>query len=219
MGHDTRKFANRHAYEKAAVEAGVLEVLNVHKIELLSRRLIGKLKDGVWAGYDYGNFSMRIPGPALAMLISGKQTSSRYPMSEDDFAVVHGYCPERFEIESKGSIEPSSESPLHWVAYEANPAIGSIVHAHIVDDDRLAPHCDGFFNERALILTKMRSQTREGAEELRRLAGRACPQVIGMPFHDGGRGILVLGKDFPGACALLAGLYEDLELYTRKQLH
>ncbi|MBI5623814.1 MAG: class II aldolase/adducin family protein [Elusimicrobia bacterium] len=217
-GRDTRRFANQHEAAPITVAPDTLRLLNSRKEKLLSMRLLGTLETGPWAGYDYGNLSLRLSREPLELLMSGKQTSCRFPASADDFALVHGYRPADFTVLSRGPIEPSSETPLHWAACEADPAVGAVVHGHIVEDHPLAPVFLEYLRERRPASTELKSKSREGAEEIGRIVRQRGPGVILMPRHDGGFGVFSTGASLDEAVEGVLRFHEDLESFARARL-
>ncbi|MDD5628801.1 MAG: class II aldolase/adducin family protein [Elusimicrobia bacterium] len=211
--HDTRQFANQHERRKIAVAPEILRTINSLKARLLSQRLLGTLEQGPFAGYDYGNLSIRSSRQPLQLLITGRQTASKQPLTADDFALVHGYRAEDFVVLSRGRTEPSSETPLHWRAFQADARVGAVAHAHVVDYHPLAAAFPAFLKESGLRVAQLRSKSRAGAEEIGRLVAAGGLGIILMPNHDGGFGVFSTGADIVAAVASVAAFYQDLERY------
>jgi Class II Aldolase and Adducin N-terminal domain len=174
-----------------------LHELNRIRQSLLSRGLIGRFTEGQWAGYDYGNFSLLDDGKVI---VSCSQTSSLPVVSKDDLAVVAGYDARSFTVEYFGKKVPTSESSLHFSAYQARPDLGAVVHGHILDFDPAHEAIAEYFLANDLPLTTSPGKSREIGQELSALIERQ-PQttIIGMLNHDGGFGLLSLSASFSEA--------------------
>lgn len=174
-----------------------LHELNTIRQPLLSQGLIGKFTEGQWVGYDYGNYSLLDDGK---IIVSCSQTSSLPVVSKDDLAVVAGYDAQSFTVEYFGKKVPSSESSLHFSAYQARPDLGAVVHGHILDFDPAHKAIAEYFLANDLPLTKSPGKSREIGQELKALIEQQ-PQttIIGMLNHDGGFGLLSLSASFSEA--------------------
>ncbi|MBI5332004.1 MAG: class II aldolase/adducin family protein [Candidatus Aenigmarchaeota archaeon] len=205
-----------------------------YRRELWNHELIGVLKKGQWTGYDYGNISFRMPMSSQeqkGVFLSCSQTSSKPEISMHDFALVIDYDSDKFEIRYIGAESPSSETPIHLSAYLADENIGAVIHGHIVNENYaldkntpyFPPHVLDFFQKNKLPCTKLRSKTKESGDEIFRIVKdmryvhtKDIP-VIGMPNHDGGFGLIILGKDFKEAYDKTLEFYGNL-LKFGKQL-
>ena len=47
-----------------------------------------------------------------------------------ELVFVRNFDETNFEVEAEGKVEPSSETPMHWLIYTTFPKINAIVHAH-----------------------------------------------------------------------------------------
>lgn len=194
-----------------------------YKPELLKGSFIGKLTNEEpvekFRGKDYGNISIRMidqyPGN---ILISGSQTSSKTEVILDDFVLVYDYIPEIFTVRCVGLIDPSSEVPLHWSAYKADEKINAAIHAHILNYDPLKNHVENFFKEQELPITHSLSKSARniGDELIPIIQQRGYETMIGMPIHDGGYGILSLGKDMKDAYERLMSFHSKLKSFSQK---
>lgn len=103
--------------------------------EILAKtRLVGQ-EAGLYGGFGYGNVSGRLPPPALPrrrrrFLVTGTQTSGKSRVSLADFCVVESWDVERNRVESRGPVEPSSESMTHGAIYDLGSHIRFVFHAH-----------------------------------------------------------------------------------------
>jgi len=193
----------------------------IYKSLLLKRGLIGTLKEGEFAGYDCGNLSVRTMNDKseLNVLITGTQTSGKPKVILNDFALILEYDSDSFLIKSCGEIKPSSETPLHWSVYEADPKIKAIIHAHIFKYNSLYKYVFSFFERNQLPLTQTPSKTREIGFELRDLIKEGRHKdVIGMLNHDGGFGLISTGESMEVAYARLIRFHEQLSSYARSSI-
>jgi hypothetical protein len=207
------KFKMEHEYRCLSDED--ISQFGKCKPSLLKKNLIGTLKKGEYKGYDCGNMSVRIMnGKELNVLITGTQTSGKPDVVLDDFALILDYSPNLFLVKSYGMVKPSSETPLHWSVYEACSDVKAIIHAHIFEYDPLYEYAARFFKERELPLTLKPGGTIEIGLEIKNLVKKVgYKKIIGMLNHNGGFGLLSMGKDMKEACSKLIRLREELSLY------
>lgn len=92
---------------------------------LRSLELTGR-DPGRYGGYAYGNLSLRT---AAGFIITGTQRSDLVPAAEH-YCLVTGWDPAANRVIAEGPVEPSSECMTHAALYDADPAIGAVVHAH-----------------------------------------------------------------------------------------
>jgi hypothetical protein len=88
-----------------------------------------------YGGAGYGNVSARV-GPASlargarAMIITGTQTGGLERIGIAQLCLVERYDYHNNRVESRGLIEPSSETMTHGAIYDLSPAIRFVFHAH-----------------------------------------------------------------------------------------
>ncbi len=204
-----------------------IDILGVDISELINYRhylrrkgLIGTLTEGAFSGYDYGNLSIRVADAEkkFNMLISGSQTSGKEFVTLDDFTLVKNYVASEFSVYSVGMVVPSSETPMHWAAYEANRSIEAIIHAHICEYNPAYGRTWEFFEDNRLPMTTSPSKTKEIGLEIEKLIKEVgFDNVVGMLNHDGGFGLLSMGTNVEDSYNRLVGFYERLlELDTAK---
>jgi ribulose-5-phosphate 4-epimerase/fuculose-1-phosphate aldolase len=92
----------------------------LHSLELLGRQ------PDRYEGLAYGNLSMR---SEAGFIISGTQCSDLAP-SPEHYCLVTSWDLSANRVTARGPVEPSSECLTHAALYDADPAIGAIVHAH-----------------------------------------------------------------------------------------
>jgi ribulose-5-phosphate 4-epimerase/fuculose-1-phosphate aldolase len=79
------------------------------------------------SGVGYGNISLRTD---RGILISGTQTGQIYPIHAEHFTLLTAYDLAQNQVVCYGPVNASSESMTHGVIYDANLAIGAIIHGH-----------------------------------------------------------------------------------------
>lgn len=88
-----------------------------------------------YAGYGFGNLSARAsrapaqPG-ARSFLITGTQTGAVRSMELAHHCLVESYQLELNQVQSQGSVAPSSESMTHGALYDVSPEVRFVFHAH-----------------------------------------------------------------------------------------
>lgn len=101
---------------------------------LVHTQLLGRDQQR-YEGVGFGNLSGRVGAPSSArglrsFLISGTQTSARFDVALDDFALVRSYDPRANLVESQGRVRPSSEAMTHGSIYDLSPRIRFVFHGH-----------------------------------------------------------------------------------------
>lgn len=212
-----QKFKIEHSYESlGSIDIGEI---CTYKLLLLENGFIGKLTDEepvkAFRGYDCGNVSIKVQDSPLQILISGSQTSSKTQLSLDDFSIVYAYNPKEFLIKSKGAVTPSSEAGTHWSAYQANPDIKAVIHAHIFNYDPLIKSAEGFFIKNLMPLTHSPSKysSEMGYEIINIINAQSYKRIIGMLNHDGGFGLIAMGKNLDHAYRRLIDFHARLKNY------
>lgn len=84
-----------------------------------------------YGGLAYGNLSRRLPEGGFA--ISASQTGDREQPTPEDYAHVIGWDCTQNRVVASGPAKPSSESLTHAALYDADPAIGCVLHLHAPD--------------------------------------------------------------------------------------
>lgn len=175
------------------------------KKDLLDKNLIGKIRQGKFAGYDCGNISIRDNNSSdLKIIITGSQTSSKPIARLEDFCLIENYNPEKFWIEFSGTASPSSETPLHREVYKSDSQVRAIIHAHIMEDDPFYNFAPDFFLKNNLPFSRLPSKTKEiGIEIADLIKNKGFGDIIGMLNHDGGFGLLSAGESLENAAEKL----------------
>ncbi|MBN2015143.1 MAG: class II aldolase/adducin family protein [Candidatus Altiarchaeota archaeon] len=113
-----------------------------------------------------GNISVR---ESEGMLIKAGGRSFKELMREDIVKVVD-YDEKTNTAKVCGRVEPSSETPMHWMIYQEFPEVNAVVHAH----DQLVLKKQGLAGELGITITKKKvsygtlEQAREVVEALRK---------------------------------------------------
>ena len=81
-----------------------------------------------YGGLAYGNLSRRLPEGGFA--ISASQTGDLAGPTPEDYARVSAWDCAHNRIVASGPARPSSESLTHAALYDADPAIGCVLHVH-----------------------------------------------------------------------------------------
>jgi hypothetical protein len=89
--------------------------------------LLGRDPDH-YGGLAYGNLSLRIEGNGF--VISASQCADQPLPTLDHYSQVTAWDCNANRIVASGPARPSSESLTHAALYDADPAIGCIVHGH-----------------------------------------------------------------------------------------
>jgi ribulose-5-phosphate 4-epimerase/fuculose-1-phosphate aldolase len=103
--------------------------------EIMSKTQLVGQDPRLYGGAGYGNVSGRVgpPGAGLgrrAMLITGTQTGGLERVGLGHFCLVERYDYHRNTVESRGSVEPSSETMTHGAIYDLSPHIRFVFHGH-----------------------------------------------------------------------------------------
>ncbi len=101
------------------------EELNEVRNQLWAQGLIGVYPDGV----GYGNVSVRC-GQSRQFYISGSATGHLSELELAHYAKVVDFDVDRNWVKCEGPIQASSESMTHAAIYEADAAVGAVLHVH-----------------------------------------------------------------------------------------
>jgi L-ribulose-5-phosphate 4-epimerase len=99
--------------------------LNRWRDQLYHLGLIGIYDNGI----GFGNLSIRDTNPDQ-FIISGTQTGGLPRLTADHYTTVTAFDLDSNQLTCRGPIQASSESLTHASAYQANAAIGAIIHIH-----------------------------------------------------------------------------------------
>ena len=96
---------------------------------LFNLSLIGKIK-GRYNGLGFGNISQRVSSNTQQFLITGSQTGGIETLKRQHYCLIATACPYQNTIDSKGEIEPSSESLTHASIYQHSQYVQFVIHIH-----------------------------------------------------------------------------------------
>jgi hypothetical protein len=88
---------------------------------------------GRYAGFGFGNLSVRDPERPREFVITASQTGGADDLHEEDLVRIIECSLARFWVEAEGNKPPSSETLTHAMIYAADPGIHWILHAHSPD--------------------------------------------------------------------------------------
>ncbi|CAN5646051.1 hypothetical protein BH18VER1_BH18VER1_05620 [soil metagenome] len=118
------KFACEHVAVELAPFAA-FEDLNACRRKLLELRVLGVDVRGI----GFGNLSAR-DAATRTFHVSGSGTGGKAELTLRDYARVTAYDFEENEVRCEGVAVASSESLTHAAVYEAEPAVGAVIHGH-----------------------------------------------------------------------------------------
>lgn len=81
-----------------------------------------------YGGLAYGNVSIKLDDERF--LVSGTQTGALPRLRSEHYCVVEQCDLAANRITARGPVKPSSEALTHGAAYQASPAIRSVLHVH-----------------------------------------------------------------------------------------
>ena len=84
-------------------------------------------------GFAYGNLSLSNPAALtdpFNFFITASQTSGAKALLPDDLVRITHCNLERFWVDAKGSLPPSSETLTHAMIYIADPKLQCVLHVH-----------------------------------------------------------------------------------------
>jgi ribulose-5-phosphate 4-epimerase/fuculose-1-phosphate aldolase len=106
-----------------------LHELNVWRSILHGLNLIGQ-DSARYAGYGYGNLSIRSGATGSAFIISGTQTGHIPNLNQFHYVEVRECNLQTNSVIANGPIQPSSEALTHSVLYQSRENIQCVMHVH-----------------------------------------------------------------------------------------
>ena len=120
------------------IEIPDITELNLWRGILRFHKLIGQDKNR-YSGYGYGNLSMKLtkdelPENKRSFVITGSQTGDLEHLTEDNYAVVLEYYPQKnFIVTQEGKAKASSESMTHGMVYNLYDDARFVFHVHSLE--------------------------------------------------------------------------------------
>ncbi len=112
--------------------APVLQALRGWRSVLRRLGLVGQTPDR-YGGLGFGNLSARHPDDPDQFVITASQTAGVPELEEGDLVRILHSSTSRFWVDALGHQPPSSETLTHAMIYQADPAIGWVLHGHSPD--------------------------------------------------------------------------------------
>lgn len=112
--------------------AQVLHALRGWRSVLRRLGLVGQTPDR-YGGLGFGNLSGRDPDDPGQFLITASQTAGAPDLEEGDLVRILHSSTARFWVDALGHQPPSSETLTHAMIYDADPAVGWVLHGHSPD--------------------------------------------------------------------------------------
>lgn len=119
----------------------VLFELNGWRDRLYSLGLIGMYASGELKGVGYGNISVRTPG---GFLITATRTGGLVALGPEHYSEIVGVDVDRNTVKFRALSEastPSAECMTHAMFYEADAAVGAVIHIHHLEFWRKLLYC------------------------------------------------------------------------------
>lgn len=118
--------------EGPVAPAPVLQALRGWRSVLRRLGLVGQTPER-YGGLGFGNLSGRDTGDPQQFVITASQTAGAPELEEGDLVRILHSSTSRFWVDALGHQPPSSETLTHAMIYEADPAIGWVLHGHSPD--------------------------------------------------------------------------------------
>lgn len=123
------KFSPRFV-EAVDFESSVLAELNRWRDRLFAIQLIGMYKEGDLKGVGYGNISIRTP---RGFIITATRTGGLAHLGPQHYTEIIKVDVRRNAVDflaKNAQVIPSAECMTHAMFYQADPAIGAVIHVH-----------------------------------------------------------------------------------------
>lgn len=123
------KFSPRFV-EAVEFQSSVLSELNRWRERLFALQLIGMYREGELKGVGYGNISVRTPG---GFVITATRTGGLEHLGPQHYTEISRVDLARNAVDFRAetpATTPSSECMTHAMFYQADPAIGAVIHVH-----------------------------------------------------------------------------------------
>lgn len=104
--------------------------LNRWRDHLYQLKLVGAYASGELKGVGYGNVSIRTPG---GFVITATRTGGLSVLGPEHYTEIVGVDVARNAVEFRAATAattPSAECMTHAMFYQADPAVGAVIHVH-----------------------------------------------------------------------------------------
>jgi ribulose-5-phosphate 4-epimerase/fuculose-1-phosphate aldolase len=122
-----------HFVEAIAFQPSILAALNRWRERLFALQLIGMYQEGELKGIGYGNISTRSAG---GFIITATRTGGLEHLGPQHYTEIVKVDLERNAVDFRAESSlttPSAECMTHAAFYQADPAIGAVIHVHHLD--------------------------------------------------------------------------------------
>jgi len=122
-----------HFVETVVFQPFLLTELNRWREQLFALKLIGMYQEGELKGVGYGNISVRSPG---GFIITATRTGGLEQLGPQHYTEIVRVGLERNTVDFRAEsplTTPSAECMTHAAFYQADPAIGAVIHVHHLD--------------------------------------------------------------------------------------
>ena len=124
---------NPHCVGGVAFDPLWLADLNRWRDRLFALKLVGMYTAGELNGVGYGNVSVRTPG---GFVITATRTGGLAKLAPEHYTEIVRVDVARNEVDFRATVAtttPSSECMTHAMFYQADPAVGAVIHVHHLD--------------------------------------------------------------------------------------
>jgi L-ribulose-5-phosphate 4-epimerase len=185
------KFNPQWIKEPITIDPGLLSKINHVRSELITKRYLGVLPDGI----GFGNISVRV-GDTNLFIITGSATGRFLVLDISHLALVESTSIEENSLVCRGLTAASSESMSHAIIYKTLPGVNAVIHIH---DAKL---WENNFNQLPTTDPSAEYGTPEMAFSIQRLITETRME----------KGVLVMGGHEEGLIAFGSNLEESLFL-------
>jgi ribulose-5-phosphate 4-epimerase/fuculose-1-phosphate aldolase len=200
------KFTPRRA-GTAEFEAALLADLNRWRQRLAALKLIGQYEAGEWAGVGYGNLSGRSAG---GFVITATRTGGLPALGPEHYTEIVAVDVDRNTVEFRAvgpQASPSAECMTHAMFYEADAAVGAVIHVHALEFWRR------LLNRVPTTAPEVEYGTPAMAREILRLYRESdlpAVKLAAMAGHE--EGVIAFGRNLDEAGAVLLDAFTLVDL-------
>jgi L-ribulose-5-phosphate 4-epimerase len=179
--------------------------LNRSREHLYKLKLVGMYTEGELKGVGYGNISVRSPG---GFVITATRTGGLPVLGQEHYTEIIQVDITRNAVDFRAVTEatvPSSECMTHAMFYQADPAVGAVIHVHHLE------FWKRLLNRVPTTAPEVEYGTPGMANEILRLyRDTDLPRVklAAMAGHE--EGIIAIGRDLAEAEKILLDAYRTI---------